>query len=244
MGKKFWLFARYAAPFLLLALIVSLLRLTNLDDVLNEAWFDDHIRSQGFWGWVFFVLLGGVLSSLGTPRQLIAFFGGYAFGGFAGMLLSTLGALFGCSAVYFYARRFGPAVAAKRLREGRLKKIDAYFREAPFLSTITIRLLPVGNNALINLFAGVGGIPALPFLAGSGLGYLPQMLIFALLGSGIQVDATSRFIVSAALFLFSGLIGMVLYRRCRRAVMATASMGAEAVEENGAMPENGVRATP
>jgi uncharacterized membrane protein YdjX (TVP38/TMEM64 family) len=224
MSRNIRLVARHAAPFIVLALIVLILRLTGLADMLDEAWLDDHIRGQGLKGWIIFILLGALLCSFGTPRQLVAFFGGYAFGAAAGTLLSTLAALTGCACIYFSARRFGHALVAGRLGQGRLKNIDSYFREAPFLSTVTVRLFPVGNNALFNLLAGMANFPAAAFIAGSGVGYIPQMLVFSLLGSGIQVDTTWRFKVSAVLFLLSCAFGVFLYRRCRRAVRAAASL--------------------
>jgi uncharacterized membrane protein YdjX (TVP38/TMEM64 family) len=78
-----------------------------------------------------------------------------------------------------------------------------------------IRLLPVGSNVLTNLVAGVSSVPLLPFLAGSLVGYLPQTVIFVLLGSGIHVQPVWRTVVSVALFVVSGLLGVVLYRRVR-----------------------------
>jgi uncharacterized membrane protein YdjX (TVP38/TMEM64 family) len=55
----------------------------------------------------------------------------------------------------------------------------------------------------------------MPFFTGSALGYIPQTLIFALIGSGINLDPTLRISVGVALFILSGVLGVYLYRRYR-----------------------------
>jgi uncharacterized membrane protein YdjX (TVP38/TMEM64 family) len=81
-----------------------------------------------------------------------------------------------------------------------------------------LRLLPVGSNLATNLAAGVSGVRALPFIAGSGLGFIPQTVIFALLGSGIHLDPGLRISTGIVLFLFSGMLGVTLFRRYRESL--------------------------
>ena len=81
--------------------------------------------------------------------------------------------------------------------------------------TLLIRLLPVGNNFATSLTAGVSRVPARPFLLGSLLGYLPQTVVFALAGSGIEMGARYRVAIAALMFVVSGAIGIWLYRRYR-----------------------------
>ena len=61
---------------------------------------------------------------------------------------------------------------------------------------------------------------AVPFLAGSALGYVPQTVIFALLGSGIGVADWVQVAIGAALFAASVLLGVILLRRYRAAAEA------------------------
>jgi uncharacterized membrane protein YdjX (TVP38/TMEM64 family) len=76
--------------------------------------------------------------------------------------------------------------------------------------------MPVGSNILTNLLAGVSSVPALPFLLGSALGFVPQTAIFALLGSGFKVDLAWRVSLSAVLFALSTWLGWRIYRARRR----------------------------
>ncbi|HSJ47510.1 MAG TPA: VTT domain-containing protein, partial [Gammaproteobacteria bacterium] len=85
----------------------------------------------------------------------------------------------------------------------------------PLRTILLIRLLPLGSNLATNLAAGISRMGTRPFAAGSALGYLPQTLVFALIGSGIAVDPLWRIGTGILLFLLSGLLGLSLYRHFR-----------------------------
>jgi uncharacterized membrane protein YdjX (TVP38/TMEM64 family) len=80
---------------------------------------------------------------------------------------------------------------------------------------LVLRLAPFTNNLASNLAAGVSGVRPVPFFAGSSLGYLPQTVVFALLGSGFALDPGLRMGLSVALFVVSSVLGIWLWRRYR-----------------------------
>jgi uncharacterized membrane protein YdjX (TVP38/TMEM64 family) len=86
---------------------------------------------------------------------------------------------------------------------------------SPFNATLALRLLPVGNNLALNLLAGMAAIGLVPFLAASAIGYLPQTVVFALLGKGVRVDGAWQLALAVALFVVSAAIGFLLLRRHR-----------------------------
>ncbi|MFH5925832.1 TVP38/TMEM64 family protein [Roseomonas xinghualingensis] len=180
------------------------------------AWVDHWIRGQGLWGELVFLAAGAAATAVGLPRQAVAFLGGYAFGAAIGTGLALLAQLLGCAASFGWARLLGREWAARRL-EGRfgrrLRPLHDRLVANPFGATLALRLLPVGNNLALNLVAGLSSVALVPFLAGSGLGYLPQTLVFALLGDGVAVDRTAQLILGAALFLISVALGVWLLKR-------------------------------
>ena len=95
---------------------------------------------------------------------------------------------------------------------GRLAGVDRFLAARPFAATLTLRLLPVGNNLALNLLAGLSAMRPWPFLAATVLGYLPQTLVFALAGSGVQLAKTVQVGLGAALFLASAALGIILLR--------------------------------
>lgn len=184
-------------------------------EIVSKEWIDRDVRGNGFTGELLFVGMAGAATALALPRQIVSFLGGYAFGFWLGALLALAGTEIGCALVFFYARFIGRPLAGARLRS-RVKRLEDFLAAHPFGMTLLVRLLPVGNNFLTCIVAGLSHVPSLPFLAGSLLGYVPLTMVFALAGSGVEVGAAGRIVLAAALFVASGLIGMWLYRRHRR----------------------------
>jgi uncharacterized membrane protein YdjX (TVP38/TMEM64 family) len=180
---------------------------------LDSRWVDNEIRGNGL-GWLYYAGLGTLAMAVGMPRQVIGFAGGYAFGLVEGVLLTEVVSGLSCGISFLYARLLGRDLIRHRFAE-RLKRFDAVIEGHAFTTGMLIRLLPVGNNLVTNLLAGVSSAPFLPFLAGSLIGYLPQTVIFVLLGSGIHLQPIWRTAISVVLFVASGLLGAFLYRRMR-----------------------------
>ncbi|MDD3530783.1 MAG: VTT domain-containing protein [Gallionellaceae bacterium] len=206
------LILRGLAVLLSLAAIGFLVRWSGLGDLLDQGWIDREVRGKGLDGELLFIAIGTLATAVGFPRQVISFMGGYAFGFAWGTVLGVLATVLGCIATFVYARLFGRALLANRLG-GRIARVDAFVRDNPFTMTLLIRLLPVGSNVATSLAAGLSSVAALPFLLGSAVGFVPQTLVFALVGSGVSVDPFWRIGLGTVLFVVSGVLGVYLYRR-------------------------------
>ena len=163
-----------------------------------------------------FVAVAALLCAVGVPRQIVAYAAGYAFGFWTGVALSLAAQLGACAADFGWARGLAGSWVRKMLgnrRRGLLIHIDGLLTETPFAATLTLRLLPVGSNLLLNLLAGVSAIPVLPFLGASAVGYLPQTVIFALVGSGVRVEQPIQLALGAGLFVAATGLGILLLRR-------------------------------
>ena len=184
----------------------------------GTEWVDLYIRDQGLLGETLFLLAGAAATAVGVPRQAVAFLAGYAFGTVIGVGVALVAQLLGCAVAFFWAGAVGRGWAERRLagRFGpRLRPVVETLRENPFGAALALRLFPVGNNLALNLLAGISAIPALPFLAASALGYLPQTVVFALLGKGVRVDGAWQLMLSGMLLAVSVALGIWLMRRHR-----------------------------
>ncbi len=231
--KLFFLFG-------VLALGIGIMFAMNPSVEVYTSFVDNNIREHGFLGVTIYILLVTVLSCVSVPRQLLSLIGGYAFGALGGTFLATIGVTFGCMISFGYARLFGQNFVRHHFGP-RIQKAEDFLVRAPFSMTFLVRCLPVGNNLLTNLLAGLTRIPALPFFAGSALGYIAQNFIFALLGSGARVDPIWRTLLSAALFLLASAIGLYLYKKHREPVdeaFLEQEEQEEAKPENDALSEN------
>ena len=197
---------------LLLALLYVLFRHWGLSGAATEAWMDQHVRGVGARGVFVYIGLVTVLTGVGVPRQLCSFLGGYVFGMWYGTLWATVGTALACCLCFSYARFLGQAWIQRRFGP-RIAPLQNFLCQSPFLLTFVVRIVPLGSNFLTNFLAGVSRIPALPFLSGSCCGFVVQNLIFAMLGSGLQVSTTWQSWVSAALYVVSLSMGYWVYRR-------------------------------
>jgi uncharacterized membrane protein YdjX (TVP38/TMEM64 family) len=198
-----------------LAVIVVLSLVSYLlGDVLDQAWIDSHVRGHGVPGELLFLLISWLLTSVGLSRQLVAFLGGYAFGFVTGVLLASLAIVAGCITTFYVARYLLRDFLLRHFA-GRLGKVGRFIKENTFSMTLLIRLLPAGNNGVVNIAAGVSDARSMRFFLGSALGYLPQTLIFALVGSGTSVDRFWQVAVAMALFVMATVLGIWLYRKYR-----------------------------
>lgn len=184
----------------------------GIGDMLDEQWVDAQVKGQGMNGYLLFVGMTCVLAAVGFPRQAISFLGGYAFGFVGGTLLTVLATTCGCILAFLYARIMGRSIVQRNFGK-RVARFERVLANSPFVTTLLIRFLPVGSNLMTNLIAGVTHVRAIPFVLGSAVGYVPQTAIFALMGSGVQVDQTSQIAVGVILFVISGVMGAYLYRR-------------------------------
>ncbi len=185
-----------------------------VQDMLSESWIDAQVRGKGAAGELLFVAVGGTATALALPRQIVSFLGGYAFGLGLGTVLALAATELGCALTFYYARVIGRPLVARRLG-ARVRRIEDFLAANPFAMTLLIRLLPVGSNFATSLAAGVSRVPARPFLLGSLAGYVPQTVVFALAGSGVEMGGSLRLASAVVFFFVSSAIGVWLYRRYR-----------------------------
>lgn len=218
---------------LALGLVGAALIVRQFGGSAGTEWVDDFVRDKGLPGEAIFLAVGMAATAAGIPRQVIAFLAGYAFGAGLGTGLALVAQLGGGVLAFLWAREIGQDWAQARLR-GRYGERLRTLRDAlagnPFSSILALRLLPIGNNLALNLLSGVAGVRLVPYLLASALGYLPQTVIFVLLGEGIAVEETTRLGLAVALFVVSALIGFALLRRHRAAQVLEQAEAAEAAE--------------
>lgn len=192
----------------------------DFDPYFRALPFDGGPDAPWYKGPVGFALFATVAISVSCPRQVTSFFAGYFFGLVPGFLAALAGATLSCILVYCLSRVFREK--ARPFIQGRLRIAVDFWRENTFWATLLWRFIPAGSNFITNIAAGVLNLPAWRFFAGSGIGYIPHMFVFALIGSGVQVQSSTQLALSVALLLVSAIIGYVLWRRYKTSAVAPA----------------------
>lgn len=170
------------------------------------------IAIRGGGGGGTFLLASALAVAIGMPRQTVAFAAGLGFGVWRGLALALAAQMLGCLADFLWARTLAGPGLRRRIAAGHWRRLADHLAASPFRATLMLRLLPVGNNLVLNLAAGFAGLAAFPFLAASLIGYVPQSVVFVLLGSGIAIGARARIALGFGLFAASFLLGLALLR--------------------------------
>jgi uncharacterized membrane protein YdjX (TVP38/TMEM64 family) len=194
---------------------LMLIGLTGAVLALHLLPFGSILKSHAQADWsdtAIFVAVGALACAVGMPRQIVAFAAGFAWGAVMGGALALLAQVIGCVVDFYWARLVGRDFVQARLR-GRALKLERTLTRQPFVNALTLRLMPVGNNLLLNVLAGVSAVPARGFVLGSAIGFIPQTAIFALLGSGSRIARSTQIGLGIGLFVLSTVIGIILLRR-------------------------------
>jgi len=203
---------RWRWPLLIGVLVAALLLLSWLGDRVPARDWGQRVGMAGPTGAALLYVLGALGTSIGLPRQLIALIAGYAFGVAAGLALALATALSGCALTVFASRRWLAAPMARRYPE-QIDWLRRFVQRDTFLKILVLRFQPLGTNLVSNVAAGAIRLSPVVFLSASSIGYLPQTLVFVLVGSGTRVGSSTELVLALVLLLISLGLGALLWRR-------------------------------
>jgi uncharacterized membrane protein YdjX (TVP38/TMEM64 family) len=209
-----------AGALVLIAFALPLLGTSTAESTLTEL-----VTHGGIRGPAMFMILSTALMAFGLPRQIPAFVAGYAFGAWHGTMIALVAQICACGIDFAWARAIGRDFVRRHFGTA-LQKIDIALNAQPFFATLSLRLLPVGSNLLLNLAAGLTSVRALPFLTASVIGFMPQTIIFSLIGRGSVPSHAYVLIIGIGLFAVSTIIGLLLFRRSQ-CIATPATSGAQ-----------------
>ena len=128
------------------------------------------------------------------------------------MIVATLAATLGCLITFSVARYL---LSAKITRKypSQLAKLSDFLSDRTFLKAIIIRILPLGSNFITNIIAGVSKVSMPAYISGSFVGFIPQMIIFSLAGSGIRLGEKNELLASAILFIIALVLAAYLVKK-------------------------------
>jgi len=159
-------------------------------------------------------------TSIGLPRQIAALVAGINLGVLLGVIIATLAATLGCL-ITFNVSRYLLSDKITRKYPEKVEKLSVFLGEQTFLKAIVIRILPLGSNFLTNIIAGVSKVSMRAYVSGSFVGFIPQMIIFSLAGSGIRLGAQNELIASGMLFVIALLISAYLVKKHKKRQVST-----------------------
>ena len=114
---------------------------------------------KGSW-WAPLVFIGFyiILTALGMPMVVMTLIGGFTFGVVKGTIYVLIGANLGANLAFELARFLGRDFVSRYIK-GPIDRIDQQLRNQGFLRILQFRLIPVIPFNLLNVAAGLSGIP-------------------------------------------------------------------------------------
>lgn len=176
------------------------------------AQWGEQLQGSGASGLLVFSASAIVATAVGLPRQMVAFIAGLAYGTMQGLLISLIAALLGCYLTMRFSKAFLSRWVTARFPR-MVSTLDRLLVRDAFLKVLILRLQPLGTNLLTNVCAGFTRVSQRSFLAASALGYIPQMLVFAMLGAGVRVGSSAQISISIVLMGVSLILAGYLYKK-------------------------------
>ena len=183
------------------------------EQVRNWETLTELFRAGGAQAELYFVLISSVLMMAGIPRLLFYGVAGFAFGFWKGMLWSLIASTLGSFIAFRLARWGGREWLTERFGGHRFFRRIVHAKPTIF-SVFLIRLLPV-SNGVINIGLALSQVGTSAFLIGSLLGFLPQGVVAALVGSGMGAEVPTAAItpITAGFALVTGILYWVSRKR-------------------------------
>ncbi|UJF20257.1 VTT domain-containing protein (plasmid) [Vibrio sp. SS-MA-C1-2] len=182
-----------------------------LQHLLNNQWLYHYVSSHGTTGHIILFLFAMLLVGVGGPKQIIAFSYGFIYGLREGVLLTM--AIYMLVAVLTYSfSSFSLQSYFSHHSSKKIQKFKQFIGDKAFIKVLILRIFPIGSNLATNLFAGSLGIPFLSFISASFIGYIPQVIIFCLAGTGVSDTNHLQLSISLGLFFISLVLTAYLYK--------------------------------
>ena len=174
----------------------------------NEGDLADYLRGlRGKW-WASIVVTAmfTILAFLGAPQFVLIAATVAVFGPSEGVILSWIATMVSAVVGYIIGRVGGSKVLQSVIGNRGTKVLDFIGRNG-FLTSLIVRQVPTGPFIIVNLALGASGVKSPWFVAGTGLGILPKILLVAFGAHGIgqalqgnNLSAILFFVAAAAIW--------------------------------------------
>ena len=198
---------------LFLALFVVLLNLTPVGEYLNVEELQTVVSDTGAWAPLVFFGLAATLIFVGAPRLIFCALGGALFGFVEGLVLSQMATLLGSLGPFLFARWSAREWVTEKLSSFKIAR--EHLQNPSVMDVFLLRHIPIWG-VFINLLLGSNNVRLRTFLIGSFFGFLPQGIVFTLIGSGIGEESTLMVISRVWCAILVLVVAAIITRRVTR----------------------------
>lgn len=160
-----------------------------------------------------FWIIGTISIGLGMPRSALSFLAGSLFGFWAGLIVVEITCITGALVTFLYSRWARHTWLAKPIQR-HLPVLDNYIQQHSFATILVLRQTPV-PGLVINILLGLSAVRIRHFIFASGLGFLPQNIVFVLYGCGMQKDFGWHTTLASSLLIILAISIYYLYHHIK-----------------------------
>lgn len=202
--------------FLILLVTLTVIFWDSLTAVVAEPQaFRDRIEDQGLVGkCIFTALMAAQVILAPIPGHPFEVVGGYCFGVWGGVILTSLGAAIGSAVAFWLSRFFGAKAVKSFYSEEKLQKV--FFlkaNEKQNLFTLIFFLIPGVPKDMLAYFMGLTQMRFGVFMLLSTIGRLPGIFIAVLGGAAVGTRSTSVIVGFFICFFLFLLLSLLLYKK-------------------------------
>ncbi|WP_421935944.1 TVP38/TMEM64 family protein [Phenylobacterium sp.] len=146
-----------------------------------EGWLG---AARGPWSLPVAVAAFAALAFIGTPQIVLIAAAVVAFGPMTGAAYSWIGTMVS-ALVGFYLGRSAGAKTLERFSGEGVQRFMRLVGQNGFLASLIVRLVPSAPFIVVNMAAGVTPMRASHFVAGTGIGIVPKIVLTAFAGASI-----------------------------------------------------------
>jgi uncharacterized membrane protein YdjX (TVP38/TMEM64 family) len=173
-----------------------------MDLFLNKERMASFLESLGPWSFAGFIVLQTVqVVAAPVPGDVTGVFGGYLYGPYLGVLLSTIGLTLGSYTAFILARVFGRPFVEKFVPQSTLNRFNYLLHHKGALIVFLLFLIPGFPKDFLCYILGIGHLSTSEFLLIGGTGRLFGTVLLTLTGSYLRLHQYGRLFI---------LIGVVL----------------------------------
>lgn len=173
---------------------------------LRRERVQEWIRSLGAWGFAGFILLQVIqVVAAPIPGEATGVLGGYLYGPFLGVLLSTVGLTLGSYIAFSISRYFGRPLTERFVDARTMERFDYLLHHKGAFLVFLLFLIPGFPKDYLCYILGLGHLTTLEFLSIATTGRLLGTMLLTLGGTYLRNHQYYRF------FLLSGVAVVLVF---------------------------------
>jgi uncharacterized membrane protein YdjX (TVP38/TMEM64 family) len=169
----------------------------------------EFLDSLGSWAFAGFIALQTIqVVAAPIPGEVTGLLGGYLFGPFVGILLSTIGLTIGSYAAFSLARVFGRPMVDRFVSQATMQRFDYLLHHKGAFLVFLLFLIPGVPKDYLCYILGLGHLSTMEFLVIGGTGRLFGTILLTLGGNYIRLHQYGRFSILVAIAIIVVLLAM------------------------------------